>query len=227
MIPNRVIRILTAGSVSVALLVGLLVVVPISTLAATPGWTRETGTLLPASVKPDANGKSVAGYVLPIKNSGTSNISQLKVTAWFQQPYEAPDPADELMTPDASYSQAPKYAAVFVDNSLVSQCALAAPVVCQVGSLASGQVATLVVAYETTSTQSAGVHAWWESTGGGSSFCTGGDNSHGDCLPQHLAGPLFNTNANYDGRFVIDLLDGAGLVGPTEGNLAPGSRSAA
>lgn len=220
MIPNRVIRILTAGSVSVALLVGLLIVVPISTLAATPTWESAGTTLLPSSVKPDANGKSVAGYALSIKNTGNSNISQLKVTAWFEQEYHS---STTVSLPPSNYSQAPKYAAVFVNQSLVTECALAAPVVCSVGSLGSNQTATLVVAYETTGILQAGVHAWWESTGGGSSFCDAADNSHGDCLAQNLAGPTFNGSNNYDGRFVLDYLEGAGLVAnaPVNGSSNP------
>lgn len=216
MIHQRLPRTLTAGSLSVWLLFGLILSMPASTLAATPGWVDAGRQLLPQAVTPDEDGNLTAGYAISIRNDGTSNISQVAVNAFFDQPYVNPPNPGDLVNPfpagapdpTAANLQPPVYAKAYINGrEIANACPTpwGAPVMCSLGSLKRSQTATLVVAYQTTATSGAGIHAWWESTGGGSSFCTSGDQSHGDCLAQNIGPTSFNdTPGNYGGRFALD-----------------------
>ena len=217
MMPTRLTRTLASYGLGFSFILSLLLI-PSAALGATPGWilnANETA-LLPAAVTPDDDGNLIAGYSISIKNMGTSNIAQLAVTAFFDQPYVAPSEPDDLLNPfppgganpTAANLTPPVFAKAYINGREVSNACPQpwdAPVMCSLGSLKRNQTATLVVAYEALTMDPAGIHAWWESTGGGSSFCTSGDESHGDCLAQHIGGTTFSdTPGDYGGRFVLD-----------------------
>jgi hypothetical protein len=198
-----------AGALSLSLLAALLAM-PIVSFAATPSWDGFGDQTLPAKIEVGA----AAGYTTSIRNGGTSNISQLFVTAFFQQPFEVAEEG-ELVNPGAP-GTAPVFAQVRKDGvPLVGACpaTLTDPLVCDVGGLRAGQEATLIIAYNTAGTNPAGIHGWWQSNGTGSTFCEPGDNSQGDCLPFHVGPTTITNSGNFGGGFRTE----TGGVAETDG----------
>jgi hypothetical protein len=204
MMPTRLSRTLAASGLGFSLILSMLAV-PAVVLAATPNWSVEGTQRLPEIVKQG----EAAGFTTSIRNNGPSNIPQLSVTAFSQQPYVAPATPTTVVNPGAG-QQVPAYAAVFKNGvELAGACPtpLATPLICDVGRLTSGSVATLIVAFPTAGTAAFGMHGWWESNGLGSSFCTGSDNSRGDCLPFHSGATTISTDGNRGGGFSIEAGD--------------------
>jgi hypothetical protein len=179
---------------------------------------------LPPTVEED----SVAGYAASIRNNGPSNIAQLSVTVFFQQPFVAADD-DELVNPGPS-GDAPLFARVVKNGvTVVGACpaTLTEPLVCKVGALGAGGVATITVAYQTDGTTPAGIHGWWQSNGTGSTFCTSGDNSQGDCLPLHVGPTSISSDGNFGGGFSVETGAVASNDGISATNLVSTSLTAA
>jgi hypothetical protein len=161
-----------------------------------------------------------AGYATTISNPGPSNISQLSVTAFSQQPYADPVPPATFVNPDTS-QQVPVYAALFMNGiELPGACpTLATPLICNAGGLTMGSSATLVVAFATSAAGQIGMHGWWQANGLGSTFCTGEDNSRGDCLPFNSGATTISTDGNRGGGFSTDAGDTAESNAFTAANL--------
>ena len=202
MIPKRLTRTLAAGGLGLSLILGMLAI-PTVVLAATPNWVSGPTDNLPEVVKEG----SAAGFATTITNNGPSNISQLSVTAFSDQPFDEVAEGTLVNPVDVDGSAVPVYAAVYRNGTeLAGACPtpLATPLICTVAEgLASGGVATLVVAFPTEGTDDIGLHGWWQSNGTGSSFCTAGDNSQGDCLPFHSAATTVSDDANRGGGFSV------------------------
>jgi hypothetical protein len=217
MMPKRFTRSLAAGGLGLSLILGMLAI-PTIALAATPNWATENTLRLPDIVKQG----EAAGFTTTIRNNGPSNISQLSVTAFLQQPYGAPAEADDIVNPGAG-QQDPVYAAIFKDGvELEDACPtpLDSPLICDVEGLTAGSVATLVVAFPTVGTANIGMHGWWQSNGTGSTFCEdGGDNSQGDCLAFHSGATEISTSVNRGGGFSIEDADTAASNAFTATNL--------
>jgi hypothetical protein len=203
MMPKRLTRTLAAGGLGFSLILGMLAI-PTVVLAATPNWVSGPTVNLPDIVKEGA----AAGFATTITNNGPSNISQLSVTAFSDQPFEEQDEGTLVNPGDVDGSAVPVYAAVYRNGTeLTGACPspLATPLICTVaGGLASGGVATLVVAFPTSGTEDIGLHGFWQSNGTGSSFCVPGDNSQGDCLPFHSDATTVSDDGNRGGGFSIE-----------------------
>jgi hypothetical protein len=189
---------------------------PAATFGATPNWEVTGAQTLPPTVEED----SVAGYAASIRNNGPSNISQLSVTVFFQQPFVAADD-DEVVNPGAP-GDAALFARVVKNGvTLAGACpaTLTEPLVCNVGPLGAGGVATITVAYQTEGAGQAGIHGWWQSNGTGSTFCTPGDNSQGDCLPLHVGPTGISNDGNFGGGFSVETGGVANTDGISASNL--------
>lgn len=186
------------ASIAVGLaMLGSLLVLPASTIAATPSWetvpTPGYADAIPATISP---GKA-AGYGATIHNIGPSNISQLYADATFAQLGTA--------AADAVYAEAFIKGTGATDNfvKVDNACTLGVRVTCIFGSLRAGEYARLIVAYNTSGSSDATATFTWQTTGLGSTQCdptTTGDNSHGDCLTQS-ATTTFNGTGDFSGGF--------------------------
>jgi hypothetical protein len=145
---------------------------PVATFGAQPNWS---GTL--KAVPPVIEENFGAAYEATITNGGPSAISQLFLTAVFSQPYQADTPPSTGDTP--AFVLLTKNGTPLADACGASP-TTSGPLSCNLGSLAAGGFATLVVAYETAGTEDAGVTVRWTSVG----TATDGDNSRGDVLTQ-------------------------------------------
>jgi hypothetical protein len=151
--------------------------------AATPSWDM-TVTPLPGQVKPG----DVAGYRVVIRNTGTSNISQVFLT-------NALDTTDELTSADP-YE--------ILDTAYVSTSqGICDPVGvrldCTLGAIRKNKAATIVVAYATPPTAEQLLVIFEANTTG-----VAGDNpgsSHGDVL-QGIGLTTTNPSDDFGGRFV-------------------------
>jgi hypothetical protein len=202
MMPKRLSRTLAAGGLGFSLVLSMLAI-PTVVLAATPNWVSGPTVNLPEIVKEGA----AAGFATTITNDGPSNVSQLSVTAFSAQPFEEQAEGALVNPGDVDGSAVPVYAAVYKNGTeMAGACPspLASPLICTVaGGLASGGVATLIVAFPTSGTEDIGLHGWWQSNGTGSSFCVAGDNSQGDCLPFHSGATTVSDDGNRGGGFSI------------------------
>ena len=152
--------------------------------AAQAGWEFINTQYLPAVVTPGA----AAGYRFTIHNGGSSNISQLYLTA----------SVNDL---PASESPAP----VFIDGDRSWLCEMDPVLYCAFGALNADDSITLTVAYTTSGTGTFDVTFYLSSTGNTASDNdpnSGKGNSHGDSLSYTFSTEL-STNENFAGGFVL------------------------
>lgn len=153
-------------------LLGLALIGPSSVAAAQPGWTLDVVTL-PSAVSPGSD----AGYRLTIRNTGSSNISQLYLTD--------------------SVTSAPTYLA----GDRTDLCNPTGVLYCSFGALNAGDVIVLTVAHTTPTTGSSFSPTFMLNTTG-ASFADKGKNSHGDTLLTTVTTSL-SGDQNFAGGFVL------------------------
>jgi len=157
--------------------------------AATPSWEMSV-TSLPSQVKPG----DVAGYRVVIKNTGTSNLSQVFLT-------NALDTIDNLVSADPYEILDTAY----VSTSQGTCDPVGVRLDCTLGAIRAKKSATIVVAYATPPTAAQLLVIFEANTTGVAGDSQG--SSHGDVL-QGIGLTTTNPSANFGGRFVTaGLLD--------------------
>jgi uncharacterized repeat protein (TIGR01451 family) len=154
-----------------------------SVSAATPSWEMSV-TPTPAKVSAGAD----AGYVVTIKNTGKSNISQVFLTDALAHADGTPAIPDAIL--DTTY----------VASSQGSCDPAGTRLDCTLGAIRSGRSATVVVAFST------GTNAILQRVFEANTTGVAGDNpgsSHGDVL-QSVGTTTTGTGDNFSGRFIKD-----------------------
>lgn len=151
--------------------------------AATPSWDM-TVTSIPSQVKAG----EVAGYRVVIRNTGTSNLSQVFLT-------------NALNTTDLQVSADPHaiLATAYVATSQGTCDPVGVRLSCALGAIRAKKSATIVVAYATPPTATQLLVIFEANTTGVAGDSQG--SSHGDVL-QGIGLTTLNSNANFGGRFV-------------------------
>jgi len=178
------VRIRRLAAIIPGALLSLALIGPAPTVAAQAGWEFIDRELLPSMVTPGA----AAGYRFTIHNDGSSNISQLYLTA-------------SVNGLSASESPAP----VFIDGDRSGLCETDPVLYCAFGALNADHSIALTVAYTTSGTGTFDVTFYLSSTGNTDSDndpSSGKGNSHGDSLSYTFSTEL-STNQNFAGGFVL------------------------